>query len=252
MIFHAVEQLKVLQVEETQTVTELSSATTLPMKHQQSLSTTPEGISVTTTVTKAHDKETEISQLSSTPMNKILNQDSSETSNLSEVVQHVESSPVSVVFNSDDHEESPEVNEEMVEINYESPATPETNHESPEVVQETQEFNQEFPEKSEEEKFLTVINSSVNFFSEAPIIGTSLHDVVLQQQLIQTSMTDEMLDDKQKKKKPTIDSVVDEIYGIVKTTSSPFIEDMSDESKSITELSIEKIESIEDEEDETR
>ncbi|XP_020300842.1 uncharacterized protein LOC109864233 [Pseudomyrmex gracilis] len=255
VIFHAVEQLKVLQVEETQTVTQSSSATTLPMKDQQSLSTTSEGISVTTTVTKAHDEQTEISQLSSTPMNKISNQDLFETSDPPEVAQHVENSTVSIVFNSDDHEEPPEVNEEMVEINYESSATPETNHELPEVVQETQEFNQEFPEKSEEEeKFFTVINSSVNSFSEAPVVETSLHDVVSQQQSTQTSVTDEMPDDKQKKKKPTIDSIVDEIYGIVKTTSSPFIEDsdMSDESKSVTELSIEKMENIEDEEDETR
>jgi len=251
VIFHAVEQLKQLQEDEISQEQSVSkplpstSTLTLPttaesMKHQQSQSTTPEGISTTTSAAtmNVHDR-TQTPELSSTstpststPMGKVSSQGSSKTyGDFTKAAQHATSTIFSVVFDGN-HEELPEVNEETTEANYEYTATPETNHESPEPVQEIQESNQEFPEKSEEEKSSTTDTS--------------------QQQSTQISVTETL--DGQKKKEPSVDSIIDEIYGIVKTTTSPFSEesDSSDKSKSMMGVAIDKMESIEDEEEETR
>ncbi|KAM0736237.1 hypothetical protein ACS0PU_010198 [Formica fusca] len=234
VIFHTVEQLKLLQTEEIlqeSLVTNPTSATQ-SMIYQQSQSTIPVETSMitTATTTKVYDEKIETLEiLASIPVSQTSSQGSSEIyDDLTEATQHAETSTLSGLV---DHEELPEINEEMAEMNYESPPTPETNHELPEPVQETQESNQELPEKSEE--FLQ-------------------HDDVSQQQSTQISITKAM--DGQKKKKPTVDSVVDEIYGIVKTSTSPFSEesDITGESKSATGISIEKMETIEDEEEETR
>ncbi|XP_029669755.1 uncharacterized protein LOC115239394 [Formica exsecta] len=228
VIFHTVEQLKLLQTEEIlqeSLVTNPTSATQ-SMIYQQSQSTIPVETSMitTATTTKVYDEKIETPEIiASIPVSQTSSQGSSEIyDDLTEATQHAETLTLSGLV---DHEELPEINEEMAEMNYESPATPETNHELPEPVQETQESNQELPEKSEE-------------FS--------------QQQSTQTSITKAM--DGQIKKKPTVDSVVDEIYGIVKTSTSPFSEesDITGESKSATGISIEKMETIEDEEEETR
>lgn len=216
------------------------------MEHQQSQSTTPRGTSMitTATTTKIRDEKTETPEiLASISVSQTSSQSSEIYDDLTEAAQQAETSISSSLV---DHEESPEVNEETAEMNYESPATPEANHELPEPVQETQESNQEFPEKGEE--FLTIENS----FSETPKDETLQYDDVSQQQSTQISVTKAM--DGQKKREPTVDSVVDEIYGIVKTSTSPFSEDsdITSESKSAMEISIEKIETIEDEEEETR
>lgn len=216
------------------------------MVYQQPQSTTLAGISMitTATTTKVPTEKTEtLEMLALIPVSQTSSQGSSKIyDDLTEVAQQAETSTSSLI----DYEESPEVNEEMAEINYEIPATPETNYELPELVQETQESNQEFPEKSEE--FSITENPS----SKTPKDEILQHDDVSQQQSIQISVTKAM--DSQKKKEPTVDSVVDEIYGIVKTSTSPFSEesDIIDESKSATGISIEKMETIEDEEEETR
>lgn len=243
VIFHAVEQLKQLQEDEMSqeqsvnkslplTSTLTSPSTTESMK--QSQSTIPERISTTTVaIVNVHDG-TQTPELSSTstPTSEISSQGSSKIyDDFTKATQYATSTAsMSVVFDGN-HEELPEVNEETTEINYESTATPETNHESPENVQEIQEPNQEFPEKSEEEKSLTTVHAS-------------------QQQ--STQKRSEALDGQ--RKEPSVDSIIGEIYGIVKTTSSPFSEesDSPDNSKSTMEISIEKMESIEDEEEETR
>ncbi|KAL6432100.1 hypothetical protein ACFW04_006667 [Cataglyphis niger] len=231
VIFHTVEQLKLLQTEESSQESSVTNpSTTQSMMYQQSQSTIPVEISMitTATTTKVYDEKIETPEiLVSIPVNQSLG--SSEIyGNLTEATQHAETSLSTGFVN---HEESPEVNEELAEMNYESPATPETNHELPESMQETQESNQELPEKSQE--FLQ-------------------HDEISQQQSTQISVTKAM--DGQKKREPTVDSVVDEIYGIVKTSTSPFSEesDITGESKSATGISIEKMETIEDEEEETR
>ncbi|XP_072749712.1 uncharacterized protein Impe3 isoform X2 [Anoplolepis gracilipes] len=248
VIFHAVEQLKLLQEEEMSqesVATKPPTSTTQSMTYQPQLTTSEEtSVNTTATTTKVRDEKTETSEMvTSIPIKQTSSQGSSEIyDNLTEAIQHAETSTSSGLVG----EESPEVNEEMAEINYELSVTPEMNHELPEPVQETQESNQELPEKSEE--FLTVENS----FSETPKTNTLQHDNVSQQQSTQISVTKAMAS--QKKKEPTVDSVVDEIYGIVKTTTSPFSEesDITSESKSAMGISIDKMETIEDEEEETR
>ncbi|XP_029165656.1 uncharacterized protein LOC114936578 isoform X2 [Nylanderia fulva] len=245
VIFHTVEQLKQLQAEETSQeslISKLPTSTEL-IEHEQSQSTTLKETSMTSTATtaKIHDEKTKTPEMvASILVSETSNQGSSEIyDDLTEAAQHVETSISSSLSN---HEETPEVNEEMAEINYESPATPEANHELPELVQETQESNQEVPEKSEE--YSTIVNFSKD--------ETLQYDNMSQQQSTQISVTRAM--DSQKKKEPTVDSVVDEIYEIVKTSTSPFSEepDITSESKSAMGISMDKIETIEDEEDETR
>lgn len=223
------------------------SSTTQSMKHQQPQSTTPgatSAISTLATTTSVHSEMTTTAELSTSPSTiEMSSQGSSATTydDLTEAARHVETSIASVPT-SGDHEESPEVNEETAEANY---ATPETNHESPEPVQETQEPNQEVPEVSEEDKTST----TENFFSETPEVGSSSTDNGASPQP-STQVTIAKAPDDSKRKEPTIDSVVDEIYVIVKPTISPLVEhsDVTDESK----VAIEKIENIEDELEETR
>ncbi|KYN34522.1 hypothetical protein ALC56_11009 [Trachymyrmex septentrionalis] len=247
VIFHAVEQLKLLQAEkilQLELVTSSSISTTQSMKKQQPQSTTPEGISIISTATtaKVHEERTEISIIStpiistSTLTNEISSQSSSKTyDNSTEVAQRLATSTASVVS---DHKETPEVNQETTETNYELPATPETNHESPESVQEIPESNQEVTE-NEKSSNLSITEHS---------FGKVSTQIQTQQQASITQVSDF-----QKTKKPTVDSVVDEIHRIVKTTTSLFSDesDDSDESKSV-ETSIEKSEKIEEEEEETR
>lgn len=239
--------MKLLQTEEVSQESLTKSPTTQSMVYQQPQSTTLAGTSMitTATTTKVPNEKTEtLEMLASIPVSQTSSRGSSKIyGDLTEVTQHAETSILSGLI---DHEELPEVNEEMAEMNYELPATPETNYELPESVQETQESNQELPEKSED--FSTTENS----FSKTPKDEILQHDDVSQQQSIQISVTKAM--DNQKKKEPTVDSIVDEIYGIVKTSTSPFREesDIIDESKNAAEILIEKMETIEDEEEETR
>lgn len=250
VIFHAVEQLKLLQAEEISQVevelaTSSSISTTQSMKKdQQSQSTTPVGISIISTAStaKVHDERIESPTMSTSTL---ASRGSSKTNDdPTEVVQRLATSTASVVS---DHKETPEVNEETTEKNYELQATPETNHESPEPVQETPESNQEIPEQSEG-KFS---NTERSFRKVSIQTQTPQYNDASRQQSTQASVT--QVSDDQKKKEPTVDSVVDEIYGIVKTTTSLFSEesDDTDESKSV-EISIEKSEKIEDEEEDTR
>ncbi|XP_025160834.1 cell wall protein DAN4 isoform X2 [Harpegnathos saltator] len=249
VIFHAVEQLKLLQSEEmllTNSAVQ-SSSTTQSMKHQQLQSTTPKTTPAISTIatTAVHSKTTGTPKLSSTSPSIPIEASShglSETYN--DLTKAVQPSTTSV-STSYDHEETPEVNEETAETNY---ATPETNHESPEPVQETQEPNQEISEVNEEDKISTIENYS----GQTSEVGSSLDDGVSQQQSKQVTVSETQAN--LKKKEPTIDSVVDEIYVIVKPTISPLIDisNITDMSKGTTGISIEKMESIEDEEEETR
>lgn len=251
VIFHAVEQLKLFQAEEVFLVdvgTSSMISTTQSMKDQQSQSTTPKEISIipTATTAKVHDEKTETPIIisTSTLASEVSSQGTLKTYDPIDVAQQLPTSTASVVF---DHKETPEINAETTETNYELPGTPETNHESPEPVQETPESNQEVPEESEEKSSITERSSGkVSTQTQTP-----QYNAASQQQSTQASVTQGS--DDQRKKEPTVDSVVHEIYGIVKTTTSPFSEesDDSDESKNV-EISIEKSEKIEDEEEETR
>lgn len=217
-----------------------STASVVSNNYQQSQLTTSEGISTTTTA-KIDDEKTESNPTISTQASKIPSQGSSKIYDSTEITQRLATSTASVVSDNY-HKETPEVNEETTETNYELPATPETNHELPEPVQETQEPNQEVSEKSEEK------SSNTERSFEISKTQTPQYENALQQQPTQVSVT--QVSDDQKKKESTVDSVVDKIYGIVKTTTSLFSEESGDEFKSV-EISIES-EKIEDEEEETR
>ena len=122
-------------------------------------------------------------------------------------------------------QESPEVNEETPETNY---ATPETNYEVPEDVHAVQETNHEVPEEDHERISSLRPADSVNLES------------------IDAANSD-------KKKEPTIDSVVQDVYEILKPTTSKFVDaEPLEESKSAVAVPEERLESMEEEEDENR
>ncbi|KAL0128216.1 hypothetical protein PUN28_003460 [Cardiocondyla obscurior] len=248
VIFHAVDQLKLLQVEEISQIeltTSSSISTTQSLKDQKLQSTTPEGIYIisTSTTAKVHDGRTEIPTAStSTLTSNVSNQGSSKIydDSIETTSQYL---TISSIVTDSYHKETPEINEETTEKNYESPATPETNHELPEATQESQESNQEVSEESEEKSSTTVR------FSEQ-VSKTSRRDNTFRRQSAQISVT--QVSNDQKTKEPTIDSVVSKIHGIVKTTTSLFNDDFDDDESKSVETSIEKSEKIEDEEEETR
>lgn len=126
--------------------------------------------------------------------------------------------------------EPSEVNEETPELNY---ATPETNYEAPELEHSVQETNEELPEADHE------LDSS----SIVPEASTGSIDV---------SSSSGSIGAEQKKKEPTIDSVVQEVYGLVRPTASGLADEIIAESKSAMGVSVEKMETLEDEEDENR
>lgn len=227
-----------------------SESTISPIGYSQPQSTTSTMIFDVTVVNTAvvHDEKIETPQVSSnlTQLIEVSSQGSSQIyGDLMETTRYLEISTVNVLT-ACNGETSSEMNEETVETNY---VTPETNHESPEPVQEFQESNQEIPEKNEETKFTIVENFSSEKLKP---VASRLSNNVSQQQSTRVSVAE--VTDSQKKKGPTIDSVVGEIYGIVKSTTSPLIEesDPTNESKEVTGISIEKMESIEDDEEETR
>ncbi|XP_076294625.1 ecdysone-inducible gene E3 [Lasioglossum baleicum] len=126
--------------------------------------------------------------------------------------------------------EPSEVNEETPEANY---ATPETNYEAPELEHSVQETNEELPEADHE------LDSS----SIVPEASTGSID---------DSSSSGSIGAEQKKKEPTIDSVVQEVYGLVRPTASGLADEIIAESKSAMGVSVEKMETLEDEEDENR
>lgn len=210
------------------------------MKHQPQ-STRPAGISTATisfATAKVHEHTTQGLELSSSSIPEVEVSTEGSSDNPIEAAQQTSTAGILPVVSSDgNHEEVPEVNAETTETNY---ATPETNHESPEPAQETQEQNQELPEKSEEETF-SISNISS---TEVPHVETSRYEDTF-------SLTNPP--EGVKKVKPSVDGVVDEIYEIVRTTISPFIEELEesgDDSKSRTKTSSETKD--EDEEEETR
>ncbi|CAL7939012.1 unnamed protein product [Xylocopa violacea] len=139
------------------------------------------------------------------------------------------------------HQETPEVNEETPETNY---ATPETNYEVAEEVHAAQETNQEVPEENHE--WIAPFHTSTETKLEATTESGNPVDSSTERGSIGGY--------EEKKKEPTIDSVVQDVYQILKPTPSKFADDVepSGESKSVLAISVEKMESVEEEDDETR
>lgn len=135
--------------------------------------------------------------------------------------------------------ESPEVNEETPETNY---ATPETNYEEPERVHAMQETNQEVPEENHE------------WISWSPTsTETKLETTTASSDPDDSTRPESIVANVDKKKEPTIDSVVQDVYQILKPKPSKFADaDHFEESKSVDGIPVEKMENVEEEDDETR
>ncbi|XP_043587842.1 microtubule-associated protein futsch isoform X2 [Bombus pyrosoma] len=135
--------------------------------------------------------------------------------------------------------ESPEVNEETPESNY---ATPETNYEEPERVHVMQETNQEVPEENHE------------WISWSPTsTETKLETTTASSDPDGSTRPESIVENVDKKKEPTIDSVVQDVYQILKPKPSKFADaDHFEESKSVAGIPVEKMENAEEEDDETR
>ncbi|XP_016905698.2 uncharacterized protein LOC107993669 [Apis cerana] len=133
-------------------------------------------------------------------------------------------------------EESPELNEETPEANY---ATPETNYEKPEEVHAVEETNQEVEEENHE--WISSIDAETRVEVTTALANAADSDRVT------------IIGKHDEKKEPTIDSVVQGVYEILKPTTSKFVdEELFEESKSIVGVSVEKMERAEEESDENR
>lgn len=121
---------------------------------------------------------------------------------------------------------SPELNEETPETSY---ATPETNYEEPEQVHAAQETNEEVAEENHE--WISSIDTETR---------------------VEVTTADSVTVIDEKKKEPTIDSVVQGVYEILKPTTSKFVdEELLEESKSVGGVGIEKMEKMERAEEES-
>lgn len=133
-------------------------------------------------------------------------------------------------------EESAELNEETPEANY---ATPETNYEKPEEVHAVEETNQEVEEENHE--WISSIDAETRVEVTTALANPADSDRVT------------IIGKHDEKKEPTIDSVVQGVYEILKPTTSKFVdEELFEESKSIVGVSVEKMERAEEESDENR
>lgn len=300
MIFHAVEQLKLLQSEEiihssTNTGDPSTSPITLPDQDQQ---TTPQDSSTSVTITQEEsnaeeeeskdsedssrnkeeqtsqqcpgnkpeeskiEEETEEAKMDETSTSEKVEgskiEDASEGSKVEETLSdekepsetkmdkmeeetsgNAEGATAKPVESAEDHtrvEESPELNEETPETNY---ATPETNYEKPEEVHAVEETNQEVDEENHE--WISSIDTRVEVTTTALGNPTDSDRVTI-------------IGNDEKKKEPTIDSVVQGVYEILKPTTSKFVDEelFEEHSKSIVGVSMEKMERAEEESDENR
>ncbi|XP_057318667.1 dentin matrix acidic phosphoprotein 1 [Microplitis mediator] len=201
VIFYAVEQLKSLQVEETEQTTTIMSTT------------------FTTTVSTTMSHEPGQQQPEATAPSNQLSTEKPGLSQEASIVEMENSNDNPSTPSSD--KEMPEMGEETPEINY---GTPETNHEIPEESHETQEVNQETPQP---EKDITLVDYSKDKLTDS--VSTTSISVESQQSNKSNSSSssssssseeassEEDKDEKIKnKKEPTVDSVVQEIYGIMK------------------------------------
>ncbi|CAD6237511.1 GSCOCG00002350001-RA-CDS [Cotesia congregata] len=206
VIFYAVEQLKALQVEETEQTTMIPTTEVTTTVITTTISTTsshkPGQQQPETTVPSIEESSTE---------KPVLSQEAS-------IVETVNSNDNASTLSSDN--ETPEIGEETPEINY---GTPETNHEIPEESHEKPEVNQETPQP---EKDITLVDYSKDKLTD-PVFTASISDETHQSNKpsslpasSSSSEEDSSEEDKdekdEKKKEPTVDSVVQEIYGIMK------------------------------------
>ncbi|XP_031845749.2 ecdysone-inducible gene E3 isoform X1 [Nomia melanderi] len=254
VIFHAVEQLKLLQSDETR---EVVSSTTPICLAQSSQQATGESTTVAPEVSNSQSDEGKEEEGAPAEAEETTSRAENTTKSLGTREESTEDSVSWLEASSShqepaeaslSHQEPSEVNEETPETNY---ATPEANYELPEAVHAVQETNEEVPEEDQEFDASSVgpdaSSDAETSVGEANAGSTSTSGSLLNQESI--------AEPEQKKKQPTIDSVVQVVYDIVKTTPSELVDEdtaASGESKSVTGMSVEKLENMEDEDDENR
>ncbi|XP_053985798.1 uncharacterized protein LOC128880108 isoform X2 [Hylaeus volcanicus] len=189
--------------------------------------------SETTTAQEAQEKKTQCgSKIEETPNVEDASNEGEISTKPSEMTEESTGATVQVTEESSSNQEASEVNQETPETNY---ATPEANYESPEDVHVLQETNEEVPEENQEWSS-TSIDTRTSTITET-----------------NAETTIESIDETKQKKEPTVDTVVQEVYEIIKPTPSMFLdEDVPLESKSVTGVILEKTEDAEDEDDENR
>ncbi|XP_029038212.2 uncharacterized protein LOC114873736 [Osmia bicornis bicornis] len=236
VIFHAVEQLKLLQSEETSEVSIVTSSSKPPINDPiQNEQSTTEKFQTTPTSTSTIPQEGINSDEEESNVNETSKGMENSTKTIEVKEEYIKATSSQPIEDSS-HQELPEINQETPEANY---ATPETNYEASEQVHNVQESNQEVPEENHESTVSSeVTKTSLIKEATANSSGSSLEED----------------GNKEDKKKPTIESVVQGVYEILKPTTSKFLDedgDVSGESKMLG-VSVEKLEGIEDEEDENR
>ncbi|KZC08045.1 hypothetical protein WN55_09108 [Dufourea novaeangliae] len=237
VIFHAVDQLKLLQLTE-------AIANTSPISHINWYEQNQEFSTASTeTETTQSDKGIEEDGVSTEIIPETSNTVENTTKSYEigeESTENTSSEPIEETSN---HQESPEVNAETPETNY---ATPETNYETPEDVQDVQETNEEVPEENHHEWSLSTVDTNASSATETTAGSTSISTGSLS---VEESI-------EQKKKEPTVESVVQEVYEILRPTPSEFLDvdtATMTESKNAAGVSVEnETEHTEDENDENR
>ncbi|XP_015429526.1 PREDICTED: uncharacterized protein LOC107186218 [Dufourea novaeangliae] len=244
VIFHAVDQLKLLQLTE-------AIANTSPISHINWYEQNQEFSTASTeTETTQSDKGIEEDGVSTEIIPETSNTVENTTKSYEigeESTENTSSEPIEETSN---HQESPEVNAETPETNY---ATPETNYETPEDVQDVQETNEEVPEENHHEWSLSTVDTNASSATETTA-GSDVPYSKYRYFSIEISILKESIE--QKKKEPTVESVVQEVYEILRPTPSEFLDvdtATMTESKNAAGVSVEnETEHTEDENDENR
>ncbi|XP_078036803.1 ecdysone-inducible gene E3 [Augochlora pura] len=246
VIFHAVDQLKLVQSDESREV--VSSTTPICLvesETQTESSSSSTTVGATTGQAEEDKKEEGVSEEAQMTSNRVetttkmlrskeeainpSHQELPETISSYQLPAEASSSYLAPAEATSTHQEPSEMNAETPELNY---ATPETNYEATEKEYVVQETNEEIPEANQEVASIVpeAGAGSIDAPGSSPRPGSN----------------------EQKKKVPTIESVVREVYEIVRPTASGLVDQPIEESKGLSPVSAEKLEILEDEDDENR
>ncbi|XP_076382122.1 ecdysone-inducible gene E3 [Megalopta genalis] len=237
VIFHAVEQLKLAQSDERREVVSSTTPICLESDTQTQSSSSTTMKTTTGQAEEGKEKDGGSKEASATSnrvetTTKLLQTKENTTNSGHQKLSEAGPSYRVPTEASSIYQEPSEMNAETPELNY---ATPETNYESPETEHAVQETNEEIPEVDQEAPGSSPIVPEAGKGS-IDVSGTSSKPGSIEQT----------------KKVPTIDSVVQEVYEIVKPTASGLLDLPIGESKGFLPASAEKLEILEDEDDENR
>ncbi|XP_076231242.1 ecdysone-inducible gene E3 [Calliopsis andreniformis] len=242
VIFHAVEQLKLLQSEKTTTS---SISPTTPICHTAQYQGTgiQEASNVTLEITTQSNEDANVEEEGGAQVEGTTKEVENSTRSSEIGDESMGDSSNEAIGEVSTHQEAPEVNEETPETNY---ATPEVNYEPPEDVHGIQETNQEIPEENQE------WSSSASNAEASSVTETKVETTTKSKDLANSSFDqmESIVSAAQEKKEATIESVVQNVYEILKPTPSIFEDEeleASGESKNAAGVSLEKLEEEDDE-----